>query len=105
VSDNVPTPELYQVTYSIRVKEQFLKLADLARERGDAEDFVAALREFHRRLGLYPQFGKPLLNLKNEPGQVWIGIVRPLAMRYSVIDERRLVFVATLPVLLPLSNE
>jgi hypothetical protein len=39
-----------------------------------------------------------------EPGQVWIGIVRPLAMRYAVLDDRRLVMVGALPVLLPKSE-
>jgi hypothetical protein len=36
--------------------------------------------------------------------QVWIGIVRPLAMRYGIFEERRLVMVAALPVLLPRSE-
>jgi hypothetical protein len=77
-----------------------LALADVARERGDSEAFLAALKEFHRRLCLYPQFGEPLIDLTQELGQVWIGIVRPLAMRYAVFDERRVVTVAALPVLL-----
>jgi hypothetical protein len=82
-----------------------LALADVARERGDGEAFVAALKEFHRRLGLYPQFGEPLMDLTQEPGQVWIGIVRPLAMRYGVLDERRIVMVAAIPVLLLQKSE
>jgi hypothetical protein len=81
-----------------------LALAEVARERGDGEDFVAALKEFHRRLSIYPQFGEPLIDLNQEPGQVWIGTVRPLVMRYGVFDERRLVMVAALPVLLPKSE-
>lgn len=91
----------YRVAYSQRVRERLLTLADTARERGDGEAYLAALREFHRRLLLYPQFGEPLIDLKQESGQVWIGIVRPLAMRYGVFDERRLVMVSALPVLLP----
>ncbi|HYW83269.1 MAG TPA: hypothetical protein VFB30_08435, partial [Spirochaetia bacterium] len=63
-----------------------------------------ALREFHRRLCLYPQFGEPLIDLTQELGQVWLGIVRPLAMRYGVFDERRVVMVADIPVLLPKSE-
>ena len=51
-------------------------------------------------LGLLPeQYG--LADLKHETGQAWIGIVRPLAMRYGVFDERRIVMVAAIPVLLP----
>jgi hypothetical protein len=87
--------------YSERVRQRLLGLADLARDRGDGEAFVVALKEFHRRLCLYPQFGEPLSDLTQESGQVWIGIVPPLAMRYAVLDDRRLVMVAALPVLLP----
>ena len=70
------------------------------RPPGDSEEFLAGLREFHRRLCLYPQFGEPLADLTQESGQIWIGIVHPLAMRYGVFDERRVVMVAGTPVLL-----
>jgi hypothetical protein len=90
--------------YSERVRQRLLTLADIARERGDGAAFLAALREFHRRLCVYPQFGDPLSDLTRESGQVRLGIVRPLAMRYGVLDERRLVMVAALPVLLPKSD-
>jgi hypothetical protein len=86
------------------VRQRLLALADIARERGDGEALVAALKEFHRRLCIYPQFGDPLIDLTREPGQVWIGIVPPLSMRYSVLDDRRLVMVGALPVLLPKSG-
>src|SRR3954467_13061043 len=82
-------PVPYRVVYSERVRQRLLALADVARERGDGEAFLAALKEFHRRLCLYPQFGEPLIELTQELGQVWLGIVRPLAMRYGVFDERR----------------
>lgn len=91
----------YRVDYSDRVRQRLLALADIARMRGDGEEFIAALKEFDRRLRIYPQFGEPLVDLKKEPGQVWIGIVRPLAMRYGVFDERRLVIAAAIPVILP----
>jgi hypothetical protein len=97
----VSGPPSYQVVYSERVRQRLIVLADRARERGDGEAFLAALREFHRRLCVYPQFGEPLVDLEREPGQVWIGIVHPLALRYGVYDARRLVMVAALPVLLP----
>lgn len=94
-------PEPYQVVYSARVRQRLTALADVSRERGDGEAFLAALKEFDRRLRLYPQFGEPLTDLKREPGQVWIGIVRPLAMRSGVFDEWGEVIVAAIPVLLP----
>lgn len=104
MSASGPQPEPYRVVYSERVRQRLLALADLARERGDGAAFVAALKEFHRRLCLYPQFGEPLVDLRREPGQVWLGIVRPLAMRYGVFDESRVVMVADVPVLLPRSE-
>ena len=97
-------PVPYRVVYSERVRQRLLALADVARERGDGDAFVAAVKEIHRRLCLYPQFGEPLFDLTQEAGQVWLGIVRPLSMRYGVLDERRVVMVSELPVLLPKSE-
>ena len=65
---------------------------------------MTALREFYRRLQIYPQFGDPLIDLEQQAGQIRIGIVPPLAMRYGVLEERRQVFVAAMPVLLPKSS-
>ncbi|MFO0797376.1 MAG: hypothetical protein U0804_07845 [Gemmataceae bacterium] len=90
----------YQVSYSERVRERLLELADEARRRGDGPQFAAAFREFHRRLCVYPQFGDPLTDLRGHPGHVRLGIVSPLAMRYGVFEEQRQVFVAAMPVLL-----
>jgi hypothetical protein len=105
VSAAASEPAPYRVVYSERVRRRLLALADVARERGDGEAFLAALKEFHRRLCLYPQFGEPLSDLTQQSGQVWLGIVRPLAMRYGVFDERRVVTVAEIPVLLPQETE
>lgn len=96
-------PVPYRVVYSERVRQRLLALADMARERGDGEAFLAALKEFDRRLRIYPQFGEPLIDLTHESGQVWIRTIRPLAMRYAIFDERRIVMVAAIPVLLPKS--
>ena len=96
----VPTP-LYTVTYTQRVLDGLVRLGRQARERGDGEQFVTALKEFHRRLCLYPQFGDPLNDLRRAVGYVRIGILPPLSMRYAVLEERRSVFVGAVPVLLP----
>jgi hypothetical protein len=98
-------PEPYSVDYSGRVRQRLRALTKLARERGDAEAFVAALREFDRRLRVYPQFGEQLTDLKHEPGQMWIGSVPPLTMRYAVFDERRMVVVAAIPILMPQAKQ
>jgi hypothetical protein len=101
VSGNDVRPTPYRVSYSVRVRERLVELAAAARARGDGAEFVAALQEFDRRLRVYPQFGDPLVDLVAEVGQVRLGMVPPLAMRYGVLEERRLVLVAALPVLLP----
>jgi len=68
VSSAATAPVPYRVVYSERVRQRLLALADVARERGDGEAFLAALKEFHRRLCLYPQFGEPLTELTQELG-------------------------------------
>ena len=94
-------PQVNQVTVSGRVFDKVRELATKATARGDGEAFLAALREFDRRLRVYPQFGDPLIDLWEPTGQIRLGIVPPLAMRYAVFEERRLVLVVALPVLLP----
>ena len=51
-----PTP--YGVVYSERVRQRLLALADVARQRGDGEAFLAALKEFHRRLLMCAKLGQ-----------------------------------------------
>ena len=94
-------PAPYHVSYSGRVRQRLVELGAAARTRGDGEEFLAALREFDRRLHVYPQFGDPLIDLSADAGQVRLGVVPPLAMRYGVLEERRVVLVAALPVLMP----
>jgi hypothetical protein len=101
---SVGAPEPYRVVYSPRVREYLLGLSDVARDRGDFKAFAAALREFDRRLHIYPQFGDPLTDLFAESGHVRIGINLPLSVRYAVLEERRQVSVGALPVLLPKSR-
>ncbi len=90
----------YRVAYSGRVQQRLVELAAIAKARGDSEEFLAALKEFDRRLQLYPQFGDPLTDLLAEDGQVRLGVVPPLTMRYGVLEEQKMVFVAALPILL-----
>jgi len=104
VSDAAPEPILYEVSYTGRVLDRLYALADVAWARGDGPAYAEAVRELHRRLQLYPQFGEQLNDLATEPGQIWSGIIRPLSIKYTVYEARRLVVVAALPVLLPKSK-
>ena len=96
----VESPRLYDLVVSGRVYEQLLELVDAAKVRRDGEACLAALAEFRRRLRLYPQFGDPLADLVVADGQVRLGAVAPLSMRYGVLESRREVLVTALPVLL-----
>jgi hypothetical protein len=101
MSEDVVEPVRYRVSVSSWVREHLIQLAEQARVRGDGLAFVAALREFHRQLEIYPQFGDPLSDLSQEDGQIRLGIIPPLAMRYGVLESHRVVFLAARPVLLP----
>ena len=94
----------YTVSCSGRVRGHLGRLAQTCRGRGDGYEFLAALREFERRLRVYPQFGDPLTDLGEVEGVIWVGIIRPLSMRYAVVESRRLVLLAALPVLMPMKS-
>jgi hypothetical protein len=76
------------------------QLAARAVASGHAPEVVAAIQEIDRRLHIFPQFGEPKVDLTYQPGQIWIGTVPPLVVRYAIYEERRLVMV-TVP-LMPL---
>jgi hypothetical protein len=88
-------PVPYHVAYSERVREGLRELADRAKVRGLGRAFLAALKDLDRRLRIYPQFGEPLYDLKLEPGQMWIGTIPPLTIRYVLDEQRRQVTVVS----------
>jgi hypothetical protein len=99
-----PTPEPYRVSYSEDVQQQLRTLGRRAKERGMAGEFVAALRALDARLRIYPQFGEPLRDLTHQVGQIWIGTIPPLVVRYSVLDLKRVVMVVLPVAILPHSG-
>jgi hypothetical protein len=103
MEENDP-PVRYTVEYSSFVRQHLRLLAREAATRGDGPAFAVALREFHRRLELYPQFGDPIMDLTVEEGQIRVGIIRPLSMRYGVYEARRLVLCGALPILMPMAR-
>jgi hypothetical protein len=88
----------------VAVKRRLRELSQLAIARGDGDAFLAALRAFADRLPVYPQFGDPLMDLALEEGQIRLGIIRPISMRYGVYEESRLVICGSLPILLPMDK-
>ena len=95
---------LYRIVYSDAVEQRLRGLSEVAIKRGDGPAFVAALKALHARLAVYPQFGEPLYDLTTERGQIYTGIIPPIAIRYGVLEDRRLVFCGALPVLRPMAR-
>lgn len=93
-------PEPYTVHITPWVYERLRELGAMTRARGDGDEYITAVREFYHRLVVYPQFGDPLMDLQGGEGQLLIGIVPPLAMRYGLLESSRQVFVGSRPVLL-----
>jgi hypothetical protein len=89
--DEQPIP--YGVSYSGRVRDEFVELVNRVRPLGLAPRVLAAAREIDRRLHLYPQFGQPLRDLVGVPAQLWIGVVPPLVVQYVLVESRRQVSV------------
>src|SRR3954463_15919691 len=71
----------------------------MARDAGTNQEAVATVKDLDRRLHVYPQFGEPIIDLTQEPGQVHVGTVPPLMVRYAIYEERRLVIVTVLRIL------
>jgi hypothetical protein len=75
-----------------------------AAKSGHGQEVLAAIKEIDSRLRFYPQFGEPLFDLNYERGQVWIGTVHPLVVRYVLYEERRLVAIGEPVAVLPNSG-
>ena len=104
MSESSPPPTVYQVICSEDVRRDLLSFAGKAQERGLRDQYLASLKEIDSRLRIYPQFGEPLKDLQLKPSRLWIGSLWPIVVRYTVDDERRMVFVVAPFLLLPKSD-
>ncbi|HEX4608893.1 MAG TPA: hypothetical protein VH092_11870 [Urbifossiella sp.] len=98
---------MYEVSYSGRVLDAAREL--ITRNPARAAALIAAVREFDRRLRVYPQFGEPLRNLAVPDAQLWVASIPPLTLHYVVIEaddrgRRRQVIVVRPFILLPNSG-
>jgi len=75
-----------------------------AREVGQGEQVLAAIREIDSRLQIYPQFGQPLRDLSAESAQLWIGVVSPLVVQYVLDEAHRQVMIVHPLMALPRSG-
>ena len=91
----------YQVVYSELVRIELKKLIARAQERGLGPQVLDAVKEMDRLLHTRPRFGDPLIDLALQPGQLRMGTVPPLVVKYALYEDKRLVIVtrpiATLP--------
>lgn len=89
-----PSPVPYKVSYSLRVRDELRALIEKARAAGVGKSFLEAAKEIDARLRVYPQFGDPLIDLTRESGQIRIGTVGPLVVRFALFEDLRQVMVA-----------
>ena len=101
MSESLPSPTLYQVNCSERVRQELHSFTNAALEHGFGPEYLAGLKEIGRRLRIYPQFGEPLADLQLKPAQLWIGAVWPLVLRYTLDEERHLIWVVASFLLVP----
>ncbi len=93
MSEPAGGPTRYRVSYSERVRISLREMAARAKAKGLEQQFLSAVVEIDRRLGIYPQFGEPIQDLPSLPGQIWVATVPPLVVQYAVDDQRRQVTV------------
>jgi hypothetical protein len=95
MSSETPSgPQPCRVTYSGLVRDELRALILRAAARGRGSEFLAAARLIEERLRIYPQFGEPLRDLVLEPLRLWIGVVPPLVVQYTLDEENRVVMVS-----------
>jgi hypothetical protein len=91
----------YHVVYSKRVTSHLETLVRLTSSPGKAKAILEAAKEIDRRLGIYPQFGEPLRSVRRHSSQIWLGVVDPLVVHYSIHEDIRQVWVVVPKLLLP----
>src|SRR5947209_7992755 len=93
-SEEAPAPLPYRVSYSQHARNELRALLERAEAAGRGPEYFQAAREIDSRLRIYPQFGEPLIDLTQERGQIYVGIVAPLVVRYVIYEDLRQVMVA-----------
>lgn len=101
MSESSDKPILYRVSYTDFVRNELANLIARAKERGLEAEVREAIRAIDFRLHTFPQFGDPVIDLSLASGQLRIGTVPPLVVKYALYEDLRLVLVtrpiATLP--------
>ena len=60
---------------------------------GCGQQVIDALKELHRILTIYPQFGEPVRDLRTVGQTVYTLSVRPLFVEYAIEEQTRVVLI------------
>jgi hypothetical protein len=90
---NSAGPTTYHVVPSGRVNAAAKDLIRRAIAAGYGRQVIAALKELHRILAIYPQYGEPKRDLRSIGQTVYALSVRPLFVEYAIDEEERVVLI------------
>jgi hypothetical protein len=60
---------------------------------GRGQQVLAALKELHRILTIYPQYGEPTRDLRTVGQTIYTLCVPPLFVEYAIDEEERIVYI------------
>jgi hypothetical protein len=92
-SDPNPKPQAYRVIPSGRVSAEAKALFKRAADVGRGPQILDAIKEAHRILSVYPQFGEPLKDLNVFGSTIYTLAVPPLVIEYIIDETARVVFI------------
>ena len=85
----------FRVVYSELCRDQMRDLLVRAGAMGRFAEVAQALRGIHQRLEWIPlDFGEPLQDFHNLGLKEFIGVMRPLVVKYAVDEARGIVYVS-----------
>src|SRR5437016_1729077 len=91
----------YQVLSSASISKDFRQLYRKAKQEGRADAFISAARQIGHRLMRTPlEFGEPLYRLPALQLEVRHGAIAPLLIYFAVHEDKPLVFIKSVTLLL-----
>ena len=93
MTESAASPLPYRVIPSGRVVRDLHALMRRAHRAGHGTVALAALKELHHRLAIYPQFGEKLMDLHQTGEALWLATIPPLVVQYVIDESIRTVFI------------
>lgn len=92
----------FQLDYSATVTKAIRDLGKVAIQYGFLQEYVNALKSIVNKLTHHPlEFGEPLNNTILDGGVTCLGIVRPVVVKFVVLQNERLVVILNVQLLMP----